>query len=174
MGSHLTLLRRIRVSAPNPSSVHRGRLRMMPQVLAPFVLKTVRLHSDERWPRARYCVLPRHLRLSLLTRHGGVLSHGFWFMGPGVAHAMVRNHRFSSFPYAFRVFLDCLPPRHRFRSFSSFCSLASLSLRFGFRIGIRGGVHRKGNIALYDEDCRSLGSSVQQVSVLMLVEGDSW
>ena len=35
-------------------------------------------------------------------------------------------------------------------------------------------LHRKGNIALYDEDCRSLGSSVQQVSVLMLVEGDSW
>ena len=87
---------------------------------------------------------------------------------------MVRNHRFSSFLYASCDFFDCLPPRQRFRSFSPLCSLAPLSLRFGFRIGIRGGVHRKGNIALYDEDSRSLGSSVQQVSVLMLVEGDSW
>ena len=55
-------------------------------------------------------------------------------------------------------------------------SVASLRSLFGSDSGSvsEGGVHRKGNIALYDEDCRSLGSSVQQVSVLMLVEGDSW
>ena len=54
--------------------------------------------------------------------------------------------------------------------------VASLRSLFGSDSGSvsEGGVHRKGKIALYDEDCRSLGSSVQQASVLMLVEGDSW
>ena len=87
---------------------------------------------------------------------------------------MVRNHRFSSFPYAFFVFLDCLPPRHRLRFFS--LSVAPLRSLFGSDSGpvSEGGCTETGNIALYDEDCRSLGSSVQQVSVLMLVVGDSW
>ena len=122
VGSHLTRLRRIRVSAPNPSSVHRGRLRMMPQVSVPFVLRTARLRSDERWPRAQYCVLPRHTHLSLLTRHGERLQKA-----SGLRDQESRTPRFA-ITVSLLFTMLCVSSSNAFLPSSS----SSLSLFFSF------------------------------------------